>query len=54
MTAPQAVAGDPAISFRVTLQFGKDGPSSSGWWSDPAIAERKFTEWSARTDRWTR
>ncbi|MFB6963385.1 hypothetical protein ACFCYB_42175 [Streptomyces sp. NPDC056309] len=45
MTAPQAVADDPAITFRVTLQFCKDGPSSSGWWSDPAIAERKITEW---------
>ncbi|GED88624.1 hypothetical protein ACFC08_39010 [Streptomyces sp. NPDC056112] len=45
MTAPQAVADHPAITFRDTLQFCTDGPSSSGWWGDPAIAERKFTEW---------
>ncbi|MFI6056137.1 hypothetical protein ACIBCO_39500 [Streptomyces violascens] len=32
-------------TYRVTLQFCKDGPSSSGWWTNPAVAERKFAEW---------
>lgn len=35
----------PAATVRVTLQFRKDGPSSSGWWTNPEVAERKFTEW---------
>ncbi|MFE0062276.1 hypothetical protein [Streptomyces sp. NPDC059003] len=32
-------------TYRVTLQFEKDGPSSSGWWANLAVAERKFTAW---------
>ncbi|MFF3159255.1 hypothetical protein [Streptomyces sp. NPDC057910] len=37
--------GTPAATFRVTLQFERGGPSSSGWWTNPEVAERKFTEW---------
>jgi hypothetical protein len=38
-------AGEQAGTFRVTLPFRKDGPSSSGWWTNPAVAEQEFTEW---------
>ncbi|MFF4795629.1 hypothetical protein ACFY2M_39350 [Streptomyces sp. NPDC001276] len=36
---------ETAATFRVTLQFRKDGPSSSGWWPRLEVAEQKFAAW---------
>jgi hypothetical protein len=35
MTVPPGGTAQSASTFRVTLQFPKDGPSSSGWWTNP-------------------
>lgn len=48
MTIPPLVPGGEVVAYHVTVRHRPGPPGVTGTWTDPAIAERKFTSFVGR------